>query len=183
MAKIKNLNEDKLRGIIKECVQKVISELDWKTYANAANKSLERGDTAYWKNRGETPNSAIDKAADTRERSQRFGNAAKDAFNRDYGYKNGDMWDDDFADVRLGGDFDSTEEFSPHVVGRRDKGYGNPASLEHGWDDYKHQHSTADDFFDDNSDAAQAYNDADAEVKNYKRGNYRYDKGNGWKLK
>ena len=36
------LDENKLRRVIKESVKKVISELDWKTYANAANKSLER---------------------------------------------------------------------------------------------------------------------------------------------
>lgn len=46
------LDENKLRRVIKESVKKVISELDWKTYANAANKSLERGNTSYWKDKG-----------------------------------------------------------------------------------------------------------------------------------
>lgn len=33
------------------------------------------------------------------------------------------------------------------------------------------------------SDAAQAYNDADTEFSNYRRGKYQYDKGKGWNLK
>ena len=177
------LDENKLRRVIKESVKKVISELDWKTYANAANKSLERGNTSYWKDKGENPNSAIGKAVDARGRAQRFGNAAKNAFNRDYGYQNGEIWDDDFSDVRLGGDFDASEEFGPHVVGRKDKGYGNPAKFERGWDDNKMRHSTPEDFFGDNVDAAQSYRNADAELRNYYKGNYRYSKGDGWKLK
>lgn len=177
------LSESQLHRVIEESVKNILSELDYKTYANAAKKSLERANTAYWKDRGDTPNSAIRKAVDARLRSKRFGNAAKDTFNRDYGYQNGYMWDDDFADVKLGGDFESGEEFAPHVVGHKSKGYGNPAKFEHYWDDNKHRRSTPEEFFGDNTDAAQAYNDADTEFSNYRRGKYQYDKGKGWNLK
>ncbi len=37
------LTESQLHSIIKESVKQVLSELDWKTYANAANKRQAQG--------------------------------------------------------------------------------------------------------------------------------------------
>ena len=37
------LTESDLHNIVKESVNKVLTELDWKTYMNAADKSYERG--------------------------------------------------------------------------------------------------------------------------------------------
>lgn len=42
MKKIVRLTESDLHGIIRNSVNKILSELDWRTYANAANKSAER---------------------------------------------------------------------------------------------------------------------------------------------
>ena len=39
MKKIVRLTESDLHGIIRNSVNKILSELDWRTYANAANKS------------------------------------------------------------------------------------------------------------------------------------------------
>lgn len=64
MAKIK-LTESKLQQIVSETVKKVLSELDWRTYASAAQKSEENGDT---------------------ERSNKFRQAAQNSFNRQNGY-------------------------------------------------------------------------------------------------
>ena len=42
MKKIVRLTESDLHGIIRNSVNKILSELDWRTYANAANKSSDR---------------------------------------------------------------------------------------------------------------------------------------------
>ena len=43
MKKIVRLTESDLHRIIKESVNNIITELDWKTYANAANKRQAQG--------------------------------------------------------------------------------------------------------------------------------------------
>ena len=85
-----------------------------------------------------------------------------------------------YAKVGLGGDFNSTGEFAPHVVGYRSKGYGNPAKYEHGWSDSPMGHMEPEEFFNTNPEASEAYRNADAEWENYKKGNYDYQKGKGW---
>ena len=83
------LTESDLHNIVKEFVNKVLTELDWKTYASASDKARERG-TNYWRSKGETNlQNLLRKATSSQHRADRFGDAAKDAFNRDYGYKNG----------------------------------------------------------------------------------------------
>jgi len=69
------LTESDLRNIVREA----INELDWKTYANAANKSLkgnykmrEKGKSDSYKN----------------NRAKRFADAAVNAFNQEFGYDN-----------------------------------------------------------------------------------------------
>ena len=42
--KLIKLTEQDLHRIVKESVNKVLTELDWRTYANAAKKASERGD-------------------------------------------------------------------------------------------------------------------------------------------
>lgn len=42
------LTESQLHSVIKESVKQVLSELDWKTYANAAKKSYEQGRDSGW---------------------------------------------------------------------------------------------------------------------------------------
>lgn len=179
--KLIRLTEGDLHRIIKESVNNILSELDYKTLANAEKEARKRGETSYWKEKGVGFPENVSKAAMSRIRADRFGNAAKDAFNRDYGYKTGDVWDGEgYAEVGLGGDFNSTEEFAPHAVGHRSKGYGNPAKYEHGWSDSPMGHMKPEEFFNTNPEAAKAYRNADTEWKNYKKGNYDYQKGKGW---
>lgn len=59
------LSESQLHRVIKESVKQVLSELDWKTYANAASKRYNQGKY---------------------DNAEELGKAARDAFNRDYGY-------------------------------------------------------------------------------------------------
>ena len=58
------LNETELRQVVAESVQRVLSELDWKTYQNAANKANKRMD----------------------KRFSKFMSASDKAFNDEYGY-------------------------------------------------------------------------------------------------
>ena len=44
----KTITESQLRNIIAESVKKVLSELDWKTYANAAKKAHEQNRNSAW---------------------------------------------------------------------------------------------------------------------------------------
>jgi hypothetical protein len=188
--KLIRLTESDLHNIVKESVNKILTELDWKTLANAEKKARERGNTSYWRERGDnSPKGSkgywdlIDKASNQRLRADRFGNAAKDAFNRDFGYQQGKPYDNDYQRVGMGGDFGSTEEFSPHAVGYKSKGYGNPKKYEFGRDNETFKRVSPEEFYQDNTDAAQAFRNADAEIKNYKKGNYDYQSGKGWQLK
>ena len=127
------LTESQLHNVIKESIKQVLSELDWKTYANAADKmSRERGDADYWKEKGEKFPNTISKAANARQRAERLGQASKDAFNRDYGYKRGEWLDDDYAEVGMGGDFGYTDEFAPHAAAWKHDGVALKKRFPHG---------------------------------------------------
>lgn len=179
------LTESQLHNVIKESVKQVLTELDWKTYANAANKMRrERGDADYWKEKGEKFPNNISKAANARQRAERLGQAAKDAFNRDFGYKNGHWLDDDYAEVGMGGDFGYTDEFAPHAAAWKHDGVALKKCFPHGV--YTHER-TPEEFFDGNPNsekAVNAYNTAKTEMQNFKKDNYEYEpNGRGWYLK
>ena len=48
MKKLVRLNESDLHRVIKESVNKVLTDLDWRTYANAAKKAREQGRDSRW---------------------------------------------------------------------------------------------------------------------------------------
>lgn len=101
MKKIVRLTESDLHGIIRNSVNKILSELDWRTYANAANKSSDRAaeydDKANAKSKWydglmfgapERKRKLASKNRDKeRDRASRFAKAANDAVKRDLGYK------------------------------------------------------------------------------------------------
>lgn len=101
MKKIVRLTESDLHGIIRNSVNKILSELDWRTYANAANKSSDRAaeydDKANAKSKWydglmfgvpERKRKLASKNRDKeRDRANRFAKAANDAVKRDLGYK------------------------------------------------------------------------------------------------
>lgn len=100
MKKIVRLTEGDLHNIIRESVNNIIQELDWRTYANAANKSAER-DSGYREKSREKkwydsilPSLArkrqdkFSKLADKEyDRSSRFASAANKAVKDQLGYK------------------------------------------------------------------------------------------------
>ena len=173
------LTEGDLHRMIRECVHGALNELDWKTYANAEKKARARG-TNYWREKGRKGFDAIHDAAMSKIRANRFGDTARDAFDREFGYQRGDRWDDDYQRVGMGGDFDSTEEFGPHAAGWKHAGYADIKRFPHG---VYTTERTPEEFFDGNDDAVDAYNKAKEEMRNYKKGNYEYIKGKGYQLK
>ena len=76
------LTESQLHKIIKESVRQMLSELDWKTLDNAARKREAQWAKYYWRGDEEDKknfNSYL-----------RLKDAARDAFDRDYGYSDED---------------------------------------------------------------------------------------------
>ena len=187
------LTESDLHRIVKESVNKVLTELDWKTYANAAKKADERAmDIArkpenkylstYQYNDG-------DKAVynKNRKRTADFVDAAKKSFDDKYayqddttkvhserdiipmlngvaGYENGGKWYGKWDDI----DGEYVGGYEPNI-GARFYGKGKPDTYYNGG--LKNQ------------DALDAYSKAKEEMGNYYNDKYTYHKGKGWKLK
>ena len=173
------LTEGDLHRIVRQCVNEALNELDWKTYANASKKAYNRG-TDYWREKGRKGFDAIHDTAMSKIRAERFGSAADDAFDRDYGYQQGELGDDNYQRVGMGGEFGSTEEFGPHAAGWKRGGYWGTTRFPYGI--HCHQR-TPEEFFDGNDDAVDAYKKAKEEMENFKKGNYDYIKGKGYQLK
>ena len=100
MKKIVRLTEGDLHNIIRESVNNIIQELDWRTYANAANKSAERQkDYKEKSNEKKWYDSILPSRARKRQdkflnladkeydRSRRFASAANKAVKDQLGYK------------------------------------------------------------------------------------------------
>lgn len=84
--KLIRLTEGDLHRIVKESVNKVLTELDWRTYANAAKKSREQASTD-WDRAKEDPYDYshyhnYDKHS---TRARNFDNAAAEALGKQYG--------------------------------------------------------------------------------------------------
>lgn len=80
--KIVHLTEGQLHNVIKESVKQVLSELDWKTYDNAANKRYGQWAKYYWRDDEEDKKNF--------KSYRRLKGAARDAFDRDFGYSDKD---------------------------------------------------------------------------------------------
>lgn len=100
MKKIVRLTEGDLHNIIRKSVNNIIQELDWRTYANAANKSAERQKDYKEKSkekkwydsilpsRARKRQGKISNLADKEnDRSRRFASAANKAVKDQLGYK------------------------------------------------------------------------------------------------
>ena len=74
--KLIRLTEQDLHRIVEESVNKILTELDWKTYANAARKCY---DNAYADNSGRVTNKQ------ELEKGNRLSHAANSAFEKQHG--------------------------------------------------------------------------------------------------
>lgn len=164
------LSESQLHNVIKESVKQVLSELNWKTYQNAAKKShlkaLDNDDMSDNEYHNEL------------DRSRRFRQAAEDAFNRDYGTNDtklhSDMHgskkrapgggyfpfhDDSYIEMKKGSDTYGT--YYPY-------GYNKDFEWSYGYDSSK---------------SRPEWDRAKQELKHYQNGDFDYDDEKGWHLK
>lgn len=166
------LTESQLHNVIKESVKQVLTELDWKTYQNAAKKAHlialddidDRDNEAYQK---------------MLSKSARFRRAAEDAFNRDYGTDNTKLRSDMHGASKRapgGGYFPYNDDSSVHMTTPNGEYFdynphgGFTKKLNDEWG-YK------------SSEYRDEWDKATDELQNYKRGNYEYQKGKGWQKK
>ena len=178
------LTESELREMIENSTRKIISELDWKTYANAAKAN----DT--W--RKEHPNHR----AHQWNRSEDFRNMAADKFREKYGLENqydGNDWREK-GTINL----NSYDDFS--VTGTRDHDFGdeNPHRLNHNvyhmgknygvnggygrtrmWD---FAHDTTPEEFYGSDEMGKKFRDAEKEAEDYNSGKLKYIKSNDPKV-
>lgn len=187
------MTESDLHQIIKESVNRILTELDWKTYANAARKADERAmDIA---RKPENAHLAVYQYNDDNKknyeknagRSHAFTDAAKKSFDDKYGYK------DDTTEVS------SDRDVIPMLNGVA--GYENGGKWHGKWDGIEGDYvggyepnigarfwgkGKPDTYYNGglkNPKAMDAYNKAKEEMGNYYKGNYDYQKGKGWQLK
>ena len=177
--KIIRLTESDLNSVIAESAKKVLSELDWRTYANAAKKNDE------W--RKKNPH-----RANQWNRSEGFRDAATDAFNKKHGL-------DGQYDKRYGGEkgaINLNHDFT--VSGSRDHDFGdeNPHKLNHNiyhlskkygkdggygrtrmWD-YAHE-TTPEEFY-GNKEMGAKFRAAEKDAEDFNSGKTKYVKGKGW---
>lgn len=142
MKKIVRLTEGDLHNIIRESVNNIIQELDWRTYANAANKSAERQKDYKEKSkekkwydsilpsRARKRQGKISNLADKEnDRSRRFASAANKAVKDQLGYKSKNGFEYN-PSLRLG-DGGSVNRLYPssyaskHIDGQRWNSYEN----------------------------------------------------------
>ena len=198
MKRIK-ISENKLRNTIKESVQQILSELDWKTYANAAKKSSSLGD---------------------KERAAKFRDAAIDSFNSEYGYDDKDTtlglksaYDDKWNEWRPSKDGqtispldDKTPHLSLHYSIKSDDGYESEAktSSDIENDGERSIVGTYDPYYNNGFGMISApnpnfplgdfeyYDEHSGDFKNvkpfkefddYRKGRFQYDANNGWTRK
>ena len=182
---IYRLTESELKSVIKESAMKILSELDWRTYASAAQKN----DVL----RKENPNHK----ANQWNRSYYFRNAARDAFDKKHGLDH--QFDE--PNSRYGGDkgsinLNAMDDFS--VTGSRDHdfGDGDPHGLRHNvyhmskkygkdggygrtrmWDT---AHETTPEKFYGSNEMGKKFRDAEKDAEDFTSGKSHYVKGRGW---
>lgn len=178
------LTEGDLRKLVMESAQKILSELDWQTYASAAKKNDE------W--RQNNPH-----RANQWNRSMDFRSAARDAFDKKHGLEH--QYDE--PNSHYGGDkgsinLNTMDDFS--VTGSRDHdfGDGDPHGLRHNvyhmgkkygkdggygrtrmWD-YAHE-TTPEEFY-GNKEMGQKFRDAEQDAEDFNSGKSHYVSGKGW---
>lgn len=179
------LTESELTQMIKESASKILSELDWRTYASAAKKN------DIW--RKENPNHR----ANQWNRSYDFRNAARDAFDKAHGLDH--QFDE--PNSKYGGDkgsinLNAMDDFS--VTGTRDHdfGDGDAHGLRHNvyhmgkkygkdggygrtrmWD---YAHETTPERFYGTKEMGQKFRDAEKDAEDFNSGKSHYVKGRGW---
>lgn len=153
------LTENDLHRIIKESVNNILTELDWRTYANAAKKSRELGDDRERK---------FKKGA--------FDSSHKMAYNDKYGqtYSSANIeFDDDLKAIPDGMNKDSWGNYD-YISGFGDEGY------EYESDNFPNQKFYGSPSYLNNKNIESHYRDLEKQANDYNNGKSKYIKGKGW---
>jgi hypothetical protein len=202
--KVIRLTEGDLHRIIKESVNKVLTEMDWKTYANAAKKEGDYTGIYDWKNKRYYGQEGEPERLKHVERQKKFADAAKKAFDKDYAVNNsrGSYGSDYYVgSTDYAYDYDpnpnypmsrySVNSHGPLIKnfsdtmnydGKHYNKYPMGNSFYNTGDNYTEKRPDA---FDKNMNLDQRAKmiKGDDEIKNYRNGNYEYQKGKGWQKK
>ena len=203
--KLIRLTESDLHRIVKESVNKVLTEMDWKTYMNAAQKDYKAGPMFQtYANPNDAPS--------RNERSRRFAKAAEDALNRDYGYKKAyksgnkgeltfstphDRHDIDYDNI-MGNPYAhkassvASKEYwdggrltdvGPRKPWDNDYAYVHHRDPESSWGFRCGDRKPLSDIHKGDSKFRDAINKGNEELNHYYDNDYEYQKGKGWQLK
>lgn len=153
------LTESDLHRIVKESVNIVLTELDWRTYANAAKKSKEQA-SADWDRAKETPNDYshyydYDKHS---TRARNFDNAASQMLDKQYGGRHSVSTEE--PHIQQFRRYPDSEIDMSHSAYRPLKGY------EEDWSAY--------------SPTPRGKHIGDKEISDFAQGKSTYVKGKGW---
>ena len=199
------LTESDLHRVIRESVSNILTELDWKTYASAAEKSARRHENDY---NGYIYGSR--KNGDKRGRAFDFAKAATDAFNDEFGHGDGGEIGDvaspgsykglistkqpfdpegiiDFNTVSYDDDYNPNEPYNSLNNYFKSRRYSARKRYNPSWvqDKYGKETSRESKSFTPKSDdeIPEYEKRGNKEMSDYFNGNYEYKKGNGWTLK
>lgn len=175
------LNEPQLREIVAESVKKVLSEIDWKTYANAAKKSDERGRKAKDDRKWDDASKNFNRAKNFKDAALNSFNDAHGALGIDGGPESNSAWiyGMNNLDNNWTSDGATTSLYSLSPNNDKDKPAPSIAA-DISPNTYRER------YYNDNVFSPEALDTADKgnqEVKNYMRDKYEYKKGKGWQLK
>lgn len=156
MSNKSKLNESQLRHVVREGVKKVLSELDWKTYASAAQKDNQP------------------------KRKAKFAKKAAEEFNKNFGetdnvnydvsmtaQKNGDL---DLTSKHIDSKGNAVRQTSGYPFGRYQRSETRPNSVNNKTSYPSNPHS-------DNRRHARALQKADDEFQAWKNNDYFYEDG------
>lgn len=178
------LTESQLHNMISESVKQVLSELDWKTYASAADKARDK----------RLNNKDDYDAYRNTEREDAFNDAASKALSKKYNLRDVETYGDkdnpkkrivkrfgstSFTSDRDGVDFNDGEL---HTFGDMSKhGYAFPIPKD--WIDYVMDSPYWRNRSDKERKDAYQNNEMNYDIDAFNHGKYKYVKGKGWQLK
>ena len=174
------IKESQLKKIVAESVKKVLSEIDWKTYANAMKKASEKSNKY---------------GDDNYKKANRFRDAAIKSFNDEYGFDydyNDNLGTERHGNIRMddADSFDKDTQKWSHGL-RLGKITSEPGgrfanytwrSLDKKWDD-KGEAYAGTEGDDEMDDVKNRWDAAKDELDNYRDDKYTYDNEKGWHLK
>ena len=173
MKRIIRLTENDLHRIVKESVNKVLTELDWKTYANAEVEANKRNigerplSLAKTRKKDKYPYQSFD---DITYANRKFRDAKVKAFN---GTHNGAKMTKRYEEGPSLFDYDYLNTGVGPFYGN---GYNSPFNK-----DERHEPDFL--YSDAHERASEDTLNDTKEYSDYLKGNYEYQKGKGWQLK